>query len=103
MSINPAIEKIANNPKYKELVGKRSTFAWTLTAIMLVIYYGFIFVIAYAPSFLGTPISEGSVTTIGFPIGVAVIVSAIVLTGIYVRRANGEFDTLTKQLIEGSK
>jgi uncharacterized membrane protein (DUF485 family) len=103
MTVNPAIEKIKNNPKYKELVIKRSTFAWLLTACMLVIYYGFIFLIAYDPSFLGTPISEGGVTTIGFPIGIAVILSAIVLTALYVQRANGEFDELTKQLIEGSK
>ncbi len=103
MTINPAIAKIANNPKYKELVRKRSTFAWTLTLAILVIYYGFIFVIAYNPSFFGTPISEGSVTTIGFPIGVGVIISAIILTGIYVNRANGEFDELTRQLIEESK
>ncbi len=103
MVVNPAIEKIVNNPKYQELVRKRSSFAWLLTICVFVIYYGFIAVIAYAPTFLGTPISEGSVTTIGFPIGVAVILSAIALTGIYVRRANGEFDTLTKQLIDGAK
>jgi cation/acetate symporter len=59
---------------------------------MLVIYYGFILVIAFAPKVFGTPISAGSVTTIGFPLGVAVILSAIVLTGIYVYRANTEFD-----------
>jgi uncharacterized membrane protein (DUF485 family) len=103
MTTNPAVEKIANNPKYRELVRKRSMFAWLLTLAVMVIYYGFIFVIAYAPSFLGSPISEGAVTTIGFPLGVAVIVAAIILTGIYVRRANSEFDDLTKQLIEGAK
>ena len=39
-------------------------------------------------------------TTVGIPIGVAVIVAAFVLTGIYVRRANAEFDTLTRQIVE---
>lgn len=102
MTVDPAIEKIISNPKYRELVGKRSSFSWILSLAMLVIYYGFIFLIAYNPTFLGTPIGEG-VTSIGFPIGVAVIVSAIVLTAIYVNRANGEFDRLTKQLIEGTK
>lgn len=95
--------RIQNNPKYEELVRKRSSFAWLLSITVLVIYFGFIMVIAFDPKFLGTPISPGAVTTIGFPIGVGVIISAIVLTGIYVYRANTEFDNLTKQLIEGSK
>ncbi|WP_173981126.1 DUF485 domain-containing protein [Magnetospirillum sp. UT-4] len=90
---------IWNNPKFHELVRKRTVFAWTLSAVMLAIYFGFILLIAYGKSFLGQSLS-GGVTTIGFPIGVGVILSAIVLTGIYVRRANGEFDELNRQIIE---
>lgn len=103
MSNELSASKIRSNPKYAELVKKRSRFAWTLSALVLAIYYGFILIIAFAPKFLGTPITAGSVTTIGFPIGVGVILSAIALTGIYVYRANGEFDDLTKDLIEGTK
>jgi uncharacterized membrane protein (DUF485 family) len=103
MSNQLSASKISSNPKYAELVRKRSGFAWSLSALVLVIYYGFILIIAFAPKFLGTPLFEGSVTTIGLPIGVGVILSAIALTGIYVYRANGEFDDLTKDLIEGSK
>lgn len=103
MSIELSANRISSNPKYAELVRKRSGFAWSLSALVLVIYYGFIAIIAFAPKFLGTPISEGSVTTIGLPIGVGVILSAIALTGVYVYRANSEFDELTKQLIEGTK
>ncbi len=103
MSINLSADKISANPKYAELVRKRSRFAWGLSALVLVIYYGFIMIIAFAPKFLGTPLFAGSVTTIGLPIGVGVILSAIALTGVYVYRANGEFDDLTRDLIEGSK
>lgn len=103
MTTNASVQKIMDNPKYRELVRKRSTFAWFLTALILIVYYGFIFLIAYDRELLGTPISEGSVTTIGLPLGVAVIVISILLTGVYVRRANGEFDDLTKQLIDGAK
>jgi uncharacterized membrane protein (DUF485 family) len=103
MTTNPSVQKIMNDPKYRELVRKRSAFAWFLTALILIVYYGFIFLIAYDPGYLGTPLSEGSVTTIGLPLGVAVIVISILLTGVYVRRANGEFDDLTKQLIDGAK
>lgn len=101
-------EHIRNNPKFRELVTKRTSFAWTLTAAMLAIYFGFILLIAYGKAFLGTPLfgagtAAASVTTIGFPIGVGVILSAIVLTGIYVRRANTEFDELNRQIIEESR
>lgn len=95
-------EKIKNNPKFQELVSKRTAFAWTLSAIMLGIYAGFILLIAYNKEFLGTSLA-GGVTTIGMPIGVCVILSAIVLTGIYVRRANGEFDELNRQIIEEAR
>jgi len=103
MSIELTASRIRSNPRYKELVSKRSTFAWILTAVMLTIYFGFILTIAYNKEFLAQPLSVGSVTTLGFPIGVGVILSAIALTGIYVYRANGEFDELTKKLIEEAK
>jgi uncharacterized membrane protein (DUF485 family) len=95
-------DKIRNNPKFHELVSKRTSFAWTLSTLMLGIYAGFILLIAYGKEFLGTSLSGGT-TTIGFPIGVGVILSAIVLTGIYVRRANGEFDDLNRQIIEEAR
>jgi uncharacterized membrane protein (DUF485 family) len=65
---------------------------------MLVVYFGFVLTIAFDPSILGTPLSEGSVTTVGIPVGVAVILIAFVLTGVYTRRANGEFDELTAKI-----
>ncbi len=95
--------RIKNNPQFDELVNSRSRFAWLLSIIMLSIYFGFILAIAYAPGLLGTPVAEGRVTTIGLPIGVGVILSAIVLTGIYVWRANSRYDEMTRKIIEDSK
>ena len=93
---------IRREPLFQELVDKRTRFAWQLTAAMLVIYFGFIAVIAFAPKLLATPIG-GSVTTVGIPVGLLVIVSAFVLTGIYVRRANAKFDPITRQIMERVK
>ncbi len=93
------IEQVKNNPKYQKLVKERSKFAWTLSIIMLVVYYAFIMTIAFNPSFLGTKIGDG-VMTIGIPIGIAIIFIAFALAGIYVKRANGEFDELTKEVRE---
>jgi uncharacterized membrane protein (DUF485 family) len=95
-----SVDAIKAHPRYQELVCTRKCFAWNLTVLMLAIYYGFILVIAFAPKLLATPLSEGAVTTIGIPIGVVIIVSAFILTGIYVARANGRFDALTKEIRE---
>jgi len=93
------VEQVKNNPKYQKLVRERSKFAWTLSIIMLVIYYAFIMTIAFNPALLGAKMGSG-VMTIGIPIGIAIIIIAFVLAGIYVRRANGEFDTLTREVRE---
>ncbi len=90
--------EIKNNPKYQKLVGTRRRFAWTLTIIMLVVYYTFILLIAFSPETLGAKISPDSMITVGIPVGLAIIVFSFVMTGIYVRRANGEFDGLLSDL-----
>ncbi|MFA6189697.1 MAG: DUF485 domain-containing protein [Sulfuricurvum sp.] len=97
------VNRIKNDPDYLQLVSERSRFAWILTLVMLVIYFGFVLIIAFDPAFLGTPLFKGSVTTIGIPIGVGVILSAFILTGIYVQRANGRFDELTRRIKEKVK
>ncbi len=101
--IDPLVAKIEANPKYHELRRKRNSFGWMLTIIMMVVYYGYIALIAFNKPFLAQPIGAG-VTTMGVPIGMGVIVFTIVITGIYVRRANSEFDRLTAEILkEASK
>lgn len=100
MTQDDLVERVRNHPKYQELIHKRSRFGWTLAIIMLIIYYGFIMTIAFSPSTLATPISPGAVTTVGIPLGLGVILSCFVLTGIYVFRANSEFDRLNNEIKE---
>jgi uncharacterized membrane protein (DUF485 family) len=97
------LNKIQENPKFKELVEKRSSFSIKLSIAMLVVYFAFILTIAFNPSALGTPISDGSVTTIGIPVGIAVIIFAFILTGVYTQRANSEFDELSNSLKDSIK
>lgn len=94
------IHAIKSNPKYHELVSKRAKFAWSLAIAMLAIYYGFVLVIAFNKQILAQPLWEGSVATVGIPVGIGVILSAFALTGIYVFRANSEFDRLTNEIKE---
>ena len=93
------VARIDANPKYRELRDKRNAFGWTLTLLMLIVYFGYIALIAFNKPFLAQPIGNG-VTTIGIPIGMGVIIFTIVITGIYVRRANGEYDRLTAEILE---
>ncbi|SFJ48203.1 Uncharacterized membrane protein, DUF485 family [Bradyrhizobium sp. Gha] len=96
------LEKIERDPNYQELVRRRSSLGWLLSAVMLVVYFGFILLVAYAPKFLGIPLG-GGVTTIGIPIGLTVIVLAFVLTGIYVRQANSSYDVLIRKIVEENR
>ena len=97
------VARIEANPRYHELRRRRNAFGWTLSVLMLVVYFGYIALIAFNKPFLAQPIGNG-VTTLGIPIGMGVIIFTIVITGIYVHRANGEYDTLTAEILkEASK
>ena len=95
-------DRIQNSAKFQELVKKKRSFSLFLSAIILIVYYSFILIVAFYPTLLGVPISEGKVTTVGIIAGLFIIFLAIILTGFYVRRANSEFDKLTKEVIEES-
>ncbi|MCB1505663.1 MAG: DUF485 domain-containing protein [Hyphomicrobiaceae bacterium] len=94
------MERIRSNPAYQELVSKRTRFGVTLSIIMLTIYFGFVLLVAFNKPLLATPLFADGVTTIGIPLGIFVIIAAFILTGIYVRRANSEFDALTRRITE---
>lgn len=94
--------RVSENPKFRELVQKRSRLGWTLSAVMLGVYFAFILTIAFSPASLGVPLSSG-VTTLGIPLGVAIILAAFVLTGVYVHKANTEFDRLTAAIAKEAR
>lgn len=91
--------QIYANPRFQELVAKRGRFAWTLSIIMLAAYFAFILLIAFDPKVLGIPLGSDTVTTWGIPAGLGLIFLAIGLTGVYVQRANGEFDRINQEIL----
>jgi uncharacterized membrane protein (DUF485 family) len=94
------VKRIQSDPNYIRLVAERKSFGWTLAIITLVIYYGYIAVVAFAPSVIAIPVA-GSIT-VGIILGVAIILASIVLTGIYVSRANSHYDELTKAIVNAA-
>ena len=90
--------RILSDPAFKELVGRRTAFAWTLSVAMLVIYLAFVFLVAFAKPVMATAVGEGP-ASVGIVLGLLVIISAIALTGLYVQRANSVFDALVTRIV----
>jgi uncharacterized membrane protein (DUF485 family) len=88
------VQRVKSDPNYQKLVGTRSRYGWMLTLAVMVVYYGFTALNAFDKPFMTSKIGAG-VMSWGVPLGLFVILFTIVVTGIYVRRANREFDALT--------
>ncbi len=91
------VKTILANPNYHKLLKARTAYGWYFTLLVMVVYYGFILLIAFDKELLSAKLGEG-VMTIGMPVGLFVIAFTVIITGIYVRRANSEFDDLTAKL-----
>lgn len=90
------VERILQNPKFKEMVRQKSKLSWTLTAIMLFVYVGFMLLVGYNKEFLLSSLS-GGVTTWGIPLGLAIIVLSFLLCGVYSYVANNKLDQLNEE------
>jgi uncharacterized membrane protein (DUF485 family) len=94
------LDRITANPKFLEFVAMRSKYSIIMAIVSAAAYYGFIILVAFDKEFLAKKIGEGYTMSIGIPIGVGVIAFTILLTWIYVRRANTEFDATNEALIK---
>jgi uncharacterized membrane protein (DUF485 family) len=74
----------------EKLTAERWRFAFTLSAAMLIIYFGFILLIAFDKPLLATILTSG--LSLGVLLGALVIIAAWILTLIYVRWANNVYD-----------
>jgi len=91
-----SVHDIVNSPKFKSLVTTRWTVSFILTALLFVVYYGYILLIAYNKEFLAEKV--GVYTNYGIILGVLVIVLAWILTFIYVIWANFSYDKKVEEL-----
>ena len=92
---NPALDR----PEFQKLVTQRRTFSWSLTAIMLSMYFGFILALAFFPKVMGSPITEGYPMTWGIPLGFGMLAFTILIVGIYVWRTNTCYDQKIKAIV----
>lgn len=91
--------RIWTSAKFQELVKRRRVFMWSLFLLTCLLFFGYTFVVAFVPTLLAVPAWPGAVTNIGIVAGAAVIIVSFILTGIYVYRANREFDRVIREII----
>jgi cation/acetate symporter len=96
-------ERMRVNPKFQKLVQVRGRFQWTLSAIVLILFYGYFMVIAFAPEFLGQKISADSMWPIGYTVELFLFIFFWLTTLYYVYRANTEFDAMSQDLIKDAQ
>ncbi len=97
---NPIYENIKRDPRYAQLVQQRGRFANTLALTVIGVFFSFVLLVAFVPSFIAQRIWDDSNITIGIALGLFQFVFFCLMTWVYVRRANGEFDTLSEQIVQ---
>jgi len=97
-SVKKSAVEILEDEDFKSLHGQKNTISIILTILELVLYFGFIALIAFNKPFLAQKLSTGGATTIGIPIAVGTIVLSWVFTAIYIFWANSKYDVLVRKV-----
>lgn len=93
-------QRVRENPKFNELVARRGRLGLLLSLLVLGSYYAFVMLVAFSPDTLRIPVHAGGMVTIGVPIGAAIIIGSWLLTGLYVYKANSDFDRISADLVK---
>lgn len=93
-------QRVLNHPKFIDMAKKKSRLGWAFSVLMFMVYFTFIALIGLNPEAFATPVAKGATTTWGIYVGLFVIVFAFVITGVYVYKANGEYEHMTQNVIK---
>jgi uncharacterized membrane protein (DUF485 family) len=85
----------------RRLDAARWRVALALTGAMVVLYFGFILLVAYGRALLAVPVVPG--LTLGILLGALVIVISWILTWVYVRWAATHYDPRVEALSRGEQ
>jgi uncharacterized membrane protein (DUF485 family) len=93
--------ELLDDPEFKDLASRKNRISIQLTAVTLVVYYGFILLIAFKRDLFAAK-AVGNVT-LGILLGIGVIITCWLLTGVYVRWANRNYDSMVARLREKAR
>ena len=95
-NVKHTTEEILEDSDFKSLSSQKNIISVILTILELVLYFGFIALIAFNKPFLASKLT-GAIS-IGIPIAVGTIILSWVFTGIYIFWANNKYDVLVKKV-----
>jgi len=97
-----APDPLLGSPAFQSLVRARRRFAWTLTAIMLAVYFGYILTLAFRPALLGQQLTPGQPMSVGIPVGFGMFAVTFLLVAVYVHRTNTMYDQRISEIKQGA-
>lgn len=86
---------------FERLQRMRRRFSWSLTAAMLLAYFGFILTLAFRPDLLARPVTAGQPMSLGIPLGFGMFAFTFALVAVYVYRTNTVYDRMIATLRNG--
>ncbi|MDO4641040.1 MAG: DUF485 domain-containing protein [Neisseria sp.] len=92
--------RVLDNPEFQKMARQKALLGWSFSAVILLMYLSYIWIIGDSPELLKAPVSSGGITTWGIYVGIFVIVFSFITTGIYVMIANGKFEKMTKDVVD---
>jgi uncharacterized membrane protein (DUF485 family) len=93
--------QLLEDPEFRDLAARKNRISVRLTAVTLLVYYGFILLIAFKRDVFAAK-AVGNVT-FGILLGIGVIIACWLLTGVYVRWANRHYDSMVARLREKAR
>ena len=94
------VQRILNNPEFQTMAKKKTSLGIMFSLITLIVWFGFWLLVGFDPAMFAAPISAGASAPVGFYIATAIMIFVPVITAIYISKANGEFDSLTRKVID---
>jgi uncharacterized membrane protein (DUF485 family) len=91
-------EAVERSPEFQELVKRKRRFVVPATLFFLAWYIAFVLLAGYAEDFMGESITGGF--TVGYLLALTQFVMVWVLTWMYLRKADKEFDPLEHAAVE---
>ncbi len=88
---------------FEQLHRARRRFSWSLTAIMLAAYFGFILTLAFRPDLLALQLVAGQPMSVGIPIGFGMFAFTFAMVAVYVYRTNTVYDRMIADVRAGAQ